>query len=860
MSHSFNQFILVDDQKDLVAVDHGDAYPRSVVLGKYEKKAGQTGFISGYDYTEALPIAGDVGNNVTGVTVGGVGYSRQNYLIAGTTVDQEKGDLSAQQNIYLAVIDQKTMNTERRMLTDIEAGKRVSTPQLVRMGEDRFLLMWEVYSTSTVDYYYQGAQKRSAEKICYVWLDGAGEMLTAIQTAAGMLSDCQPVVSDQSVVWYVTDGEQIFFYQLDPEKGCTKKCGHIAWEQPKIRFKENEVECALLKGTFYNPVEVETDGKISYSSDKEEIATVDQAGTVTMHKSGSCTITIKTSESKNYAAGEASYHLQIKDLLLQEIEVDQQEIVCEYGQEIQIHASSTYGEKISFTSDDEKVVKVNEDGVVQAVGVGNATIYLTAAGSENYDAATLQIDVRVYARGLEGCKYYVTSRKITEENADNFFVVMDHDTVLQEGQDYIVDQEQDPGADRVILYGIGNYQRIMIIDREALRPAEMQIMKYTTMSKEQFEDIPGSEKGGIFIWWHDQQGCIGSELYREDKDGKQCIARMTGNGQFGSQAQYFDMDMAWDKNDQCRYSIRTISTDGVHEIYSDFSEDIVIERMENDLQCYLKNKVDGLYEVGDEDEIGISGATGEVKIYSENEKIAKVSKEGRLQAIAKGSTKIHVVAGGDRIVKEKDVVVPVTVRSADPSGPSDPEIPIDLESTEYQIRFYKNHAKATGSMATKTVPVKDNVRLTKNKYQLAGYTFAGWSLSKNGTVKWKDQATIKAKSMKAGSIVRLYAKWKKVTVKKTTIQKVVSTKKRQAKVSWKKTDQAEGYQIITATKKDFKTNKKTYTIKSSKATNYTLKDLHSGKKYYVKVVAFRVDSKGKKILGKYNTIKTVKVK
>ena len=40
VSHSFNQFILKDGS-DLLAVDHGDAYPRSVALAKYTLKAGE---------------------------------------------------------------------------------------------------------------------------------------------------------------------------------------------------------------------------------------------------------------------------------------------------------------------------------------------------------------------------------------------------------------------------------------------------------------------------------------------------------------------------------------------------------------------------------------------------------------------------------------------------------------------------------------------------------------------------------------------------------------------------------------------------------------------------------------------------
>ena len=32
VSHSFNQFVLIDQERNIVTLDHGDAYPRSIVL------------------------------------------------------------------------------------------------------------------------------------------------------------------------------------------------------------------------------------------------------------------------------------------------------------------------------------------------------------------------------------------------------------------------------------------------------------------------------------------------------------------------------------------------------------------------------------------------------------------------------------------------------------------------------------------------------------------------------------------------------------------------------------------------------------------------------------------------------------
>ena len=43
VSHSFNQFILIDDNRNIVTLNHGDAFPRAVILMKYRHKADTSG-------------------------------------------------------------------------------------------------------------------------------------------------------------------------------------------------------------------------------------------------------------------------------------------------------------------------------------------------------------------------------------------------------------------------------------------------------------------------------------------------------------------------------------------------------------------------------------------------------------------------------------------------------------------------------------------------------------------------------------------------------------------------------------------------------------------------------------------------
>lgn len=102
-----------------------------------------------------------------------------------------------------------------------------------------------------------------------------------------------------------------------------------------------------------------------------------------------------------------------------------------------------------------------------------------------------------------------------------------------------------------------------------------------------------------------------------------------------------------------------------------------------------------------------------------------------------------------------------------------------------------------------------------------------------------------------------------ITVTPNKPSKVAGTKakagKKQMTVTWKRDKKANGYQITYAQSKNFKKAKKNVTITKNKTTKKVIKKLKSGKKYYVKVRAYK-KSGSKKVYGAYSKVKTVKVK
>ncbi|MBO4863721.1 MAG: leucine-rich repeat protein [Eubacterium sp.] len=96
---------------------------------------------------------------------------------------------------------------------------------------------------------------------------------------------------------------------------------------------------------------------------------------------------------------------------------------------------------------------------------------------------------------------------------------------------------------------------------------------------------------------------------------------------------------------------------------------------------------------------------------------------------------------------------------------------------------------------------------------------------------------------------------------KAVIKTSKNKKGKKLYVKWKKITGVDGYEVQYSLKKSFSKAKKAKTkIKSTAKTSITIKKLKKNKKYYVRVRAYKLDSSGNKIYGKWSKVKKVKVK
>lgn len=120
----------------------------------------------------------------------------------------------------------------------------------------------------------------------------------------------------------------------------------------------------------------------------------------------------------------------------------------------------------------------------------------------------------------------------------------------------------------------------------------------------------------------------------------------------------------------------------------------------------------------------------------------------------------------------------------------------------------------------------------------AGYEFLGWY---NGNVKYNFNTPVQ-------SNLTLTAKWKKVTVKKSSV-KNVKKKGKKITITVKKVAGVVGYQVKAGSNKKVTKNKRTL---SGKKNKFVIKKWKK-KNCYVKVRAYKLDSTGRKVYGKWSS-------
>ena len=314
---------------------------------------------------------------------------------------------------------------------------------------------------------------------------------------------------------------------------------------------------------------------------------------------------------------------------------------------------------------------------------------------------------------------------------------------------------------------------------------------------------------------------------------------------------WYHMDCTWDDLDGYggyeiiyRFFNRSeaiIKSDGTHEIESMFDGKLPASTLDSGAgntsigKCATPSKKTATPKVTYKTvkngvQVTISSNTSNTEIY--------YTTNG--QTASSSYTKSHRYKKPFTISKKttiKAIAVKDTYWNSDQTGKT-------VDGRVYTVNFKSNG----GSSVSKQYVQYNKVIKKPSNPKRSKYTFAGWYTDSKLTKAWDFNTKIKSGKT-------LYAKWKKISLKQAVISKVQNVSGKKIKVTVKKVSGADGYQIQYSTKSNMKSAK---TVTSSKTTT-TISKLSKGKKYYVRVKAYKKDSTGKKVAGKWSKVKNLKV-
>lgn len=213
VSHSFNQFLIIDNNKYIVTLDHGDAYPRAAIIQRYHKKAGNTSFAGQPSKAEFRKFPQNAAfYNKTGATLGGLAETSNDY-IAVYSDDENGGKDKRAANIFFTMISKSKFSevgarTVKCTNYDKNGDISVGTPFIISEGLGGGYILWDVLKkNSRGDFVPSGY-------LSYAHYSSNGNF-SKVFVANGMVSDCQPIIYNGKATWYVTENSAPTFYTLD---------------------------------------------------------------------------------------------------------------------------------------------------------------------------------------------------------------------------------------------------------------------------------------------------------------------------------------------------------------------------------------------------------------------------------------------------------------------------------------------------------------------------------------------------------------------------------------------------------------------------------------------------------------------
>lgn len=665
------------------------------------------------------------------------------------------------------------------------------------------------------------------------------------------------------------------------------------------------------------------DGELSYSSNNEAVAAVDQDGNVTINGVGTVTVTVTASETETYKEIQKMVTITVSkanpDLGLS-YETD----TIGVGQTVTIYGECEAGD-IIYETDNPSVATVDGNGIVTGIGIGVAHITAKVESNANYEAVSKTVIINVVDEAeiriaLQDCSIQLSNYNfVYNGNAITPNVTVNYGNLeLEKDRDYQVAYANNinPGQATVYIAAKEGSKYMGTVSVEfTIKPVPDQ--NTSSIAGNAFSNcdnlITVNIKEGVTsigdyafadcknlsgIYFYGSRPQTGKEIFKNDNVtiyypyndsswtldsmesfGANNVTWCAWNPQTGEPAK---RDLALckvnitDANYVYDGSPKTLNLsvyDGTKQLTE--GTDYTIEYSGNINAGIAQVKIQGIGMYGGSytQTFTIGKAASEIKFNVES--LGKAYGDPAFVNAAskvKGDGEINYSSDNPGIAsidpKTGEVTIQsagsVTIRAKLSAG-------ADYEASEasYTLAIGKGVQNITAVDITRTYSKKKQTvnigASAKDNVKLSYF-----SNNKKVTVNASGKITIAAKFI-GSAVITIQAEASEkydsasaqvqviVNPTNTSVKKVGNSGKKTMTVQWKKNTTASGYEIQYSTNKKFKSGVKTRKVSKNSTTKMKISKLTKGKKYYVRIRAYK-STGGKKYYSKWSGAKSVKIK
>ena len=192
---------------------------------------------------------------------------------------------------------------------------------------------------------------------------------------------------------------------------------------PELSWSASSYEAQIGEDNTFPTLSNEYKVTVTYSSSDTDVATIDSDGNITLLSAGTTSIMASSAATSTYSAGSASYALTVTKAG-DGISWSASACTVTYGDEDTYSfptLSNPGSQSITYTSSNEYVATIAEDGTITIVAEGETTITATAEANDAYESAsasyTLTVEGDLESAGLSWSETTYTATLASSENS-----------------------------------------------------------------------------------------------------------------------------------------------------------------------------------------------------------------------------------------------------------------------------------------------------------------------------------------------------------------------------------------------------------------------------------------------------------